>query len=397
MASSKDDEACMFAMKLLGGFSVPMTLKAVIELGLIDQLLAADGRSMTVEELAARLPCPSKTADMVDRMLRFLASHSVVNCTTELGPDGTACRSYAATPVCKWLAVKGMEESVVPFGRMILNKAFIESWYYMKDAVLDGGTPPFEKAHGLHMFEYLRANESLSMLFNQAMSSLSVIVTKKLVDIYSGFKDISVLVDVGGGNGTTLQIIKGQHKNLRCINYDLPHVVAQAAHIEGVEHVGGSMFDNIPQGNAVLLKNVLHDWGDKECIKILKNCYTALPVNGKVIVLECILPASPVSTLAAQGAFEFDLAMLISFASGKERTEQEITRLAMEAGFFGEYKATYIFCNVWALEFINSSAYLCSAVPGRNTLHSRNLAAGGILSEGFQGPISESIMLEPRV
>ncbi|TVU25977.1 hypothetical protein EJB05_28501, partial [Eragrostis curvula] len=233
MAALKDDEACMLAIKLLGGFSVPMTLKAVIELGLIDQLLAADGRAITVEELAAGLPCPGKTADMVDRMLRFLASHSVVNCITELGPDGMACRSYAALPVCKWLAGKGAEDSVVPFGRMILHKAFIESWYYMKDAVLDGGTPPFEMAYGLPMFKYLREDESLSMLFNQGMSSLSLIVTKKLVDIYRGFEDISVLVDVGGGDGTTLGIIKGQYKNLRCINYDLPDVIAQAAHIEG--------------------------------------------------------------------------------------------------------------------------------------------------------------------
>ncbi|TVU51393.1 hypothetical protein EJB05_02822, partial [Eragrostis curvula] len=350
-AASKDDEACMFALKLLGGFSVPMTLKAVIELGLIDQLLAADGRAMTMKELAARLPCPGKTADMVDRMLRFLASHGVVNCTTELGPDGTACRSYAAAPVCKWLAGKGAEESVVPFGRMTLHKAFVESWYHMKDSVMDGGTPPFEKAYGLPMFEYLGADESLGMLFNDAMSSLSVIVIKKVVDIYRGFEDISVLVDVGGGNGTTLGIIKGQHKNLRCINYDLPHVIAQATHIEGVDHVGGSMFDNIPHGNAVLLKHVLHNWGDEECIKILKNCYTSLPVNGKVILLETILPASPVATVATQYAFQSDVAMLISCAGGKERTEQEMTRLAMEAGFSGEYKATYIFSNVWVLEF----------------------------------------------
>lgn len=75
----------MYALKLLGGFAVPFTLKAVIELGLMDQLLAAE-RAMSAEELVAQSlprPAPAKVVTMVDRMLRFLASHSVVGCTTE--------------------------------------------------------------------------------------------------------------------------------------------------------------------------------------------------------------------------------------------------------------------------------------------------------------------------
>jgi caffeic acid 3-O-methyltransferase len=43
--------------------------------------------------------------------------------------------------------------------------------------------------------------------------------------------------------------------------------------------------------------------------------------------------------------------MLVTFGSGKERTQREFSELAMEAGFSREFKATYIFANVWALEF----------------------------------------------
>jgi caffeic acid 3-O-methyltransferase len=104
---ASDDEACMYAQELLSYFVVPMTLKAVIEIGLIDDLLAADGRSMTPEELTeARWPRPAEAAAAMDHMLRFLASHSVVRCTTEVGPDGKARRSYAAVPVRKWLATR---------------------------------------------------------------------------------------------------------------------------------------------------------------------------------------------------------------------------------------------------------------------------------------------------
>ncbi|TVU11057.1 hypothetical protein EJB05_44619, partial [Eragrostis curvula] len=347
---SSDDETCTYALNLLGGFAVPFTIKAAIELGLIDQLLTAES-AMTAEKLAERLPCPAKSIAMVDRMLRFLASYNVVRCATKVGPDGKTCGSYAAAPVCKWFARNREEDSVLPLGLMVLEKTFLESWYHIKDAVLEGETP-FDKANGMSLFEYLGANGSMSTLFNQAMASNSVVITKKFVALFHGFQDIGVLVDVGGGNGTTLQMIINRYKNIRGINYDLPYVIAQAASIEGVEHVGGSMFDNIPRGNAVLLKWILHNWGDKECIKILKNCHTALPVNGKLIVLEYILPAEPEPTPVAQGAFGMDLHMLVTCPSGKERTEREFRDLAMEAGLAGQCKATYIFANVWALEFI---------------------------------------------
>lgn len=70
-----------------------------------------------------------------------------------------------------------------------------------------------------------------------------------------------------------------------------------------------------------------------------------------MIVLEYVVPDEPEPTLAAQGAFELDLTMLVTFGSGKERTQREFSELAMEAGFSREFKATYIFANVWALEF----------------------------------------------
>lgn len=133
--TTNDDEACMYALELLGGSVVSMTLKAAIELGLIDELLAADGHALTAEELAARLLRHSvgrqaeAAAASVDRMLRFLASYSVVRCTTELGPDGRAHRSYAAAPVCKWLTGNGGEGSMAPLGLLNLDKVFMESWY----------------------------------------------------------------------------------------------------------------------------------------------------------------------------------------------------------------------------------------------------------------------------
>lgn len=78
---------------------------------------------------------------------------------------------------------------------------------------------------------------------------------------------------------------------------------------------------------------ILHDWSDDHCLKLLKNCYKALPDNGKVIILESILPLAPETNLTAKSIFQLDMLMLAYNPGGKERTEKELEKLAKEAGF----------------------------------------------------------------
>jgi caffeic acid 3-O-methyltransferase / acetylserotonin O-methyltransferase len=91
----------------------------------------------------------------------------------------------------------------------------------------------------------------------------------------------------------------------------------------------------------------MHDWSDEHCQKILKNCYKALPENGKVMILDSIIPANPDAT--ARGCFHSDLMMLAYNPGGKERTEQEFRSLAEGAGFTG-FKTTYAYVNTWVIE-----------------------------------------------
>jgi caffeic acid 3-O-methyltransferase len=50
---------------------------------------------------------------------------------------------------------------------------------------------------------------------------------------YEGFKDIKTLVDVGGGIGRALETIISSYPHIHGINYDLPHVIADAPTIPG--------------------------------------------------------------------------------------------------------------------------------------------------------------------
>ena len=84
-----------------------------------------------------------------------------------------------------------------------------------------------------------------------------------------------------------------------------------------------------------ILQWILHDWDDNSNVKLLKNCYNALPAKGKVIVVEYILPeiTNP-DNLHDKLAFHCDLGMLVTFGAGaRERTERELRQLALAAGF----------------------------------------------------------------
>ena len=74
---------------------------------------------------------------------------------------------------------------------------------------------------------------------------------------------------------------------------------------------------------------------DAHCLKFLKNCYQALPKNGKVIICECILQEAPNTSLATNGVVHIDVIMLAHNPGGKERTQKEFEALAMGAGFQG--------------------------------------------------------------
>ncbi|KAK1325042.1 Tabersonine 16-O-methyltransferase [Acorus calamus] len=41
------------------------------------------------------------------------------------------------------------------------------------------------------------------------------------------------------------------------------------------------MFERVPSADAVMLKWILHDWGDEDCVKILKRCKEAIPKAGE--------------------------------------------------------------------------------------------------------------------
>jgi len=89
--------------------------------------------------------------------------------------------------------------------------------------------------------------------------------------------------------------------------------------------------------STVSLQWILHCFEDEECIKILKNCYAAVPEDhGKVIICEYLLPNPDEATpdIAGNSVVQFDMCMMV-VTGGKERTAKEFEALALAAGFQG--------------------------------------------------------------
>lgn len=347
-----DEEANLFAMQLASASVLPMVLKAAIELDLLEIMAkAGPGAFLSPKDLTAQLPTKNPEAPvMLDRILRLLASYSILTYSLRTLPDGKVERLYGLGPVCKFLTKNEDGVSISPLCLMNQDKVLIESWYHLKDTVLDGGIP-FNKAYGMTAFEYHGTDPRFNKVFNRGMADHSTITMKKILETYKGFEGLTSIVDVGGGTGAVVNMIVSKYPSIKGINFDLPHVIEEAPQYPGVQHVGGDMFVSVPKGDAIFMKWICHDWSDEHCLKFLKNCYAALPDNGKVILGECILPVAPDTSLATKGVVHIDVIMLAHNPGGKERTEQEFEALAKGSGFQGFRVACSAF-NTYVIEFL---------------------------------------------
>nr|QAX90939.1 caffeic acid O-methyltransferase [Catalpa bungei] len=256
MDNQSDEEACLFALQLATGSVLPMVLKTAIELDLLELIKKAGPEaSASASELVAQLPTNNPdAANMIDRILRLLAAHSVLVCSLKPLPDGGVERRYSLAPVCKFLTRNEDGVSVGPTCLMIQDKVLMEPWYHLKDAIIEGGIP-FNRAYGMNAFEYPAKDPRFNRVFNQAMYEQSTIFMKKILEEYKGFEGLKSLVDVGGGIGASLKMIISKYPSIKGINFDLPHVIQNAPSYPGVEHISGNMFVSVPQADAIFMKN----------------------------------------------------------------------------------------------------------------------------------------------
>ena len=305
-------------MQVLFGFAASRAIGVTAEFGIAD--LLKDGPK-SAEELSHQT---SLDARSLYRVLRACASVGVYAEDAE--------KKFSLTPMAEPL-LSNVPGSLRAFAEMVTCDWQFQTWAELNYSVKTG-LPAFDKVHGKTSFEYFWTNEKAGKVFNDAMTSNSAFTSVAVVNGYD-FSTVSKLVDVGGGHGFLLASILAKYTNLKGLLYDTPAIVAEAQKLlkelgvtDRCETAGGDFFKNVPVGgDAYIMKHIIHDWNDEQCISILDNCRTAMIDNGKVLVVEMIVPEKNEPSIAKF----LDLQML-QYLPGCERTEKEYHELFDKAG-----------------------------------------------------------------
>ncbi|XP_060194857.1 (R,S)-reticuline 7-O-methyltransferase-like [Lycium barbarum] len=313
--------------KYMFAFADSMTIKCAVELRIAD-IIHSHGHPITLSQIATNIDSSSPDISCLSRIMRLLVRQKIFTAATSQGEDTL----YGLTPISRWL-LHDTELSMAPIFLLQNNPILMAPWHYFSSCVKEGGIA-FKKAHGSEIFEMASKDAELNEIFNKGMNSVTKSTMKAVLTGYKdGFNSITSLVDVGGGTGAAISEIVKAYPHIKGTNFDLPHVVSTAQKYEGVSHVGGDMFQAIPPAEAVFAKWIMHDWGDEDCVKILKNCRKAIPMQtGKVIIVDAVLKSEGDGLFDDLG-FVFDLVMIAHSSGGKERSEDEWNKLLKEAGF----------------------------------------------------------------
>nr|QIS94338.1 Tjp4 [Symphyonema bifilamentata 97.28] len=308
-------------MQMLDGHYLSQAIFVAAKLGIAD--LLKDGTKST-DELAKVTEVNSQ---FLYRILRALSS---VGIFAEVGD-----RNFELTPLAKYL------QSDVP-GSMRLPAILVgEEWHWqawgnMFNAVKNG-TSAFEAKFGTNIVDYFGQNPQQSKVFFEAMTTYSVIVNNAILEVYD-FSAFSKLVDVGGGLGSLLTDILKANPQLTGILLELPPVIERAKQqnhfqtkeISGrYEIVGGDFLESVPSGGDVyILKQIIHNLNNDDAIKLLQNCHDAMSTNGKLLVIDPVIPSSNEPSFSKL----LDLQMMVTHGA-QVHTANEFQDILTKTGF----------------------------------------------------------------
>lgn len=283
----------------------------VAELGVADAL---GEEAMPIEDLAAKV---GAHPDALQRMMRLLAAHGVFE------RAGGGWRNTDLSNVLR----DDHPTSLRPAIRMIGSRAIWTSAGALMDTVRTG-EPGIQSALGQSIWEYCEENPEDARIFDEAMTAKSygdIAAVRPVIDV-SGFGRVA---DIGGGRGHILTGLLEDAPDTQGVLFDLPEVVAAAPDHPRIEKRPGSFLkDELPEADAYILSNVIHDWDDAEANRIMAAVRRAAPRGAKIFVIEEILPDTP----ALHSSMIVDIIMLAA-AGGRERTRGQYEKLLEDNSF----------------------------------------------------------------
>jgi len=320
MPSNSETPPVEALIQLATGYWASQATGCAARLGVADQL--AQG-PRTAAEIAPALHCHP---DSLHRLMRACASVGLFDQDGEgrfaLTPTGELLRSDLPISFRGLLAAQTAPGHWLPWGRL--------------DEAVRSGQRQTTRTLGMEIWDFYAKTPEEGKWFSEGMSALSLMAISEVLRVHD-FSRVRELVDVGGAFGALAAEILKAHPQVRGIVLDSASVTPgarEAIAAQGLssrcEVVAGDFFKGVPAGKDLyLLKNILHDWSDEECVTILGHCEKALASDGAVVVVEMLVgePGGPKPTLAPP----MDLNMLVMLP-GRERTEAQFAELFARAG-----------------------------------------------------------------
>ena len=316
------DDPVADVMWMVRGAWVTMSIRAGCRLGVFDHL---------VEPRSAAWLADATTSDAgaLTRLLRALAEVGLL--------EARADDTYVDTDLGSTLAT-GHPRSLRSLALMQSWLPNVASWNHLDDAVRSG-TGVYERVNGADPWGHLTAHPEQEAEFNRSMARRA---DGQVAAIVAGIDlgSTETVVDVGGGRGAMLAGVLRAWPRLTGVVADRPDVAAEAdgafadAGLSDRAHaVGTDFFESVPSGAEVyFLSNVLHDWDDDDCLRILRTVRSAMDTGSRLVIVERLLGVPGRSATEARDLAFLDLHMLVMFGA-RERTKSEYDALLADAGF----------------------------------------------------------------
>jgi hypothetical protein len=303
------------------GYMLARAVHVAAEMGIAD--LLNDGPKR-VEELAK---ATGARPSSLYRLLRMLAGSGI------FAEDSSG--RFELTPPAAFLRsdVPGSLRNAVRLTGDITGEGkWWNLWGDLQRCVMTGD-PEFDRVYKTDFYTHLAGAPAANQWWSKGVASFAAAENVAIVSNYD-FAPFRRIVDVGGGRGGFLAEILKRYPTVKAALYDHPLIVkepeylAAAGVLDRCELIGGNFLQSVPKdADAYVMKRILMDWDDEDCVKMLRLCRDAMTENGRVLTVNVVLPPA---NQPHPGKI-IDIFLMIQL-KGRERTEDEFRDLYRRAG-----------------------------------------------------------------
>ena len=310
--------------------------------GLVEMAMAyARSRVLCV---AARLGVADALGDQV-RGVPFLAE----TCKADPGALYRLLRALAAIGVTEETAPEHFR--LTPFGQPLRRDLphsvwpsvvfwadlLADEWSLLTDCIRTG--KPASQVRDPHIPSRWALDPGAGSIFRAVMGTAPAEDYKPIAHAWD-FSRSSVVADLGGGGGALILAVLELYPHLQGMLVDLepsveaarPRFAAEKA-ASRCQLIAADLMQSVPPGADVyMLKHVLHGRRDVDAIAILKNCRAVIPSNGRLLIIEFILPPLVAHADPQLEAHLMSDRNMLAVTGGKERSQREWKSLLDPAG-----------------------------------------------------------------